>query len=143
MNPFRYLATSLRAQLRLEESLPPNEVPHTQWMALVSIADTKIVVGRGGKNTCFLTLNGKRRVDFPAKMLSLLDTLGRQSHGLFQILTGDDVTRQSFKLSRLLEEPASSGSKIIGINTDGTANILYTAKRNVRGKLVWLPVKGD
>lgn len=143
LNPYRFLAASLRAQLRLEATMDPRDVSRTSWMAHVEYAGTKALVGRGGANTCFYVFGeGERRVDYPAKVLRLLDRLGRQSHALYRVEV-DESGRGKTLLSRerAMAVRPRVGWRLTGVDADGAKTIVAVARRDVRGQPSWIPVR--
>jgi hypothetical protein len=80
-NPYRHLAKSATTLLNSDLKLRLEDRERISWVMYVEFAGTRIQIGKGGANTCFFTFgDGKRRVDYPAKLLMLLDRLGRQTH---------------------------------------------------------------
>ena len=121
--------------------MPPDDVPATSWMAHVEFADVKAVIGRGGHNTCFYTFGGgKQRFTYPAKLLKLLDQLGRQRHCMYVVRDAEDrAVRRGFVLEKLQGSlPEAKGWVISGVSADGQEDVCYRSKRDVRGRLVWL-----
>jgi hypothetical protein len=80
-NPYRHLAKNATTLLNSELKLPVEDCERIMWQMLVEFAGTKLLIGKGGANTCFFTFgDGERQIDYPAKMLTLLHRLGRQTH---------------------------------------------------------------
>jgi hypothetical protein len=130
----------LRAQLRVEAVLPPEQRARTGWTVMVEFAGTRVVIGRGGVNTCFFTFgDGERRIDYPAKLLRALDLYARQSYPLYRIRDRNDrVMRQMFSSAKIREVSPEKGWVIHGVDADDQEQTLYVARVNVRGELDWI-----
>jgi hypothetical protein len=139
LNPCAYLAKVLRIQLRFEETMPVAHRVKTMWTAMVEFAGTRIIIGRGGANTCFYTFgSGKRKIDYPTKLLKLLDAYARQAYPLYQIIDSDEIIKTTFSESNAKGTQPERGWTLQGVDVDSNKTILCIARQNVRGKLDWI-----
>jgi hypothetical protein len=140
-NPYRYLASTLRSQMRIEVALSESERRQTQWIVLVEFAGTQVQLVRGGVNTCIITFgkNGKRLLYYPNKALSLLDRLASQEHCRYEIRNDQKgAISRGFLLSKLKKAEPNPGDSIVGIGADCSEQVLFLAKRGVSGKYTWI-----
>jgi hypothetical protein len=137
-NPYRHLAKNANTLLNSELKLRLEDREHIEWLMRVEFAGTKIQIGKGGANTCYWTLgDGKRRIDYPNKMLMLLDRLGRQTHPYYAKIGLRGERTNAFFLSSLRDQSPDSGDRLVGISVDSIEETLYRARRNARNILVW------
>lgn len=138
-NPHAYLARVLRAQLRLEQSMPVEHRIKTMWSAMVEFAGTRVTIGRGGANTCFFTFgDGERKLDYPAKLLKRLDAYARQPYPLYRIMDSRVVIRAVFDLNRARKISPKAGWKLVGVDVDSNSTTCFIARRSVRGEIDWI-----
>jgi hypothetical protein len=137
-NPYRHLAKNATTLLNSELKLPVEDRERISWQMLVEFAGTKILIGKGGANTCFVTLgDGERQIDYPAKLLNLLHRLGRQKHPYYAKIPLRGERTNAFFLSDLLDQPPVSGDTLVGVSVESIKETLYRAKRNARNILFW------
>jgi hypothetical protein len=144
LNPYRHLAKMLRATMKFEIELPANDREKTMWMATVQFAGTQILLGRGGANTVFYTFGeGKRKYNYPAKVLAMLDKLAAQEFPIYRLRDSDnEIDEQSFFLRRLLAMEPRHKEIITGVDVDGVEKrMVAKARRDVNGNLSWIKVK--
>ena len=131
----------LRAQLRLEATLDPADLPATMWQAMVEFSGTSVTIGRGGVNTCFYTFGkGERKVDYPAKLISLLDRLAKQPYPFYHIV--DSETKALYRLFSLERAKAVApkyGWKIVGVDADSSKHPAFMGRRDLQGEYTWIP----
>lgn len=143
-NPYRHLASCVRAFLRVEITLGAEDRSRSSAFFRVDFADTYMVVGKGGVNTLFWQFGeGKRKIGYPNDLLALLDKLSRQSHVMYlvDIPYLNEPPRRVVTHKAALHLPPSRNSTIKGVNVDGSTELLYEARLNVSGRLTWMRQK--
>jgi hypothetical protein len=144
LNPYRYLATSLRSQMRIEGEMSEADRKCTQWMVLVQFAGTSAQLILADVNTCILILgeNGKRRFDYPNKILDTLDRLANQEFPLYEIRSDrKGRVARSFFRHKVRDCEPQHGESIVGISADSTEKVCFLARRSISGKLSWIAPK--
>lgn len=70
LNPYRYLLSSVRAMLKQEVQLGKDDRGRVSWMFLAEFGGTKMLVGKGGANTCFWQFGaGNRQIGYPNELM--------------------------------------------------------------------------
>ena len=139
-NPYAHLASALRSQLRLEESMTAEDRRRASWMARVEFAGESMTVGKGDVNTIFWfrKADGKRHVGYPAEALAVLSKLARQAHVAYDVVSSDGTRRRTYSLDRALSVAPERGASVEGVDVDGAATVVRVARKNVAGKMAWL-----
>ena len=121
--------------------MPEDHRVLTMWQALVDVAGASLLVGRGGANTCFYKFGDREReLDYPNKVLELLDQLARQSHVMYRIRWGTHEYLQYFSRERALKKEPQRGDEMFGVTVNGREELVYEARSAVNGRLRWIGV---
>ena len=140
----KLMARKVRALLDLESKLSNADKGRQQWQLLCTAGGLLYIAGKGGVNTCFLTIaEGERRVMYPEQLVGELTKLASQSHSAYAV--------HSAKLGRIVsgpwpyrsdapEHPSKAHHTLVGINDDGTTDEICYASRCLTG-LEWIRVR--
>lgn len=138
LNPYAHAARQVRALLRLEMDYGPEERAKSSWMVQVDFLKRKLIIGKGGANTCFYVFgNGKRRICYPNVLLGILDKLVRQPYVVYRVEAGGKTTVR-YSSEHATRTAPTTGARIIGVAADGVECLVYRAKRDLSGTLKWI-----
>lgn len=82
MNEAKYLRSSVQRLLNIESLMAEKGLRQKaiQWQLLVSCGGLKIVVGKGDVNTCFLSIEDKRKAMYPEELTAWLDKFAERKY---------------------------------------------------------------
>lgn len=87
LNPYRNLLQKVKAALKEDDNLTPNQCEIFQWQFLAKIGEHTFTVGKGGINTIFFSLaSNQREVCYPEDILTRLENLSRGDIFCYRVL---------------------------------------------------------
>jgi hypothetical protein len=120
-----------QALLVLERNLTEDERKENEWLLTVTFKGIEMIVGKGDVNTMFYQLGeGKRAINYPDEVLTLLEKLAKRKYVLYR---ANDKLFVNVKRAFAF---AKSG-RIYGILEDGKEKAAYKCKPTLKGGLEW------
>jgi hypothetical protein len=141
----RSLRAKVVALLRIESKMGLAERGAQQWQLLVQLnGDECYVVGKGGVNTMFYTVNGgERKLCYPDEMLALIDCWVAASMVPAYAVTNlkGGIAKRCTSRKSALEFRAKLGYHIVKI-VGGKQTRIYVRRASLFGKS-WEPVSNE
>ena len=136
-NPLQHVLTKCKYLLYLESKLEPEERAAHQWQMLCKRSGVQYILGKGGANTCFITIGGgERKLFYPEEFIKYITTLAKQKYGAYGILnkasgkvSGPWVTLEETKRKK----PKRTELGIVGIDDSGNHQELYYSSKALNG----------
>ncbi len=142
MNPFKHLLTKLKYLVNEDAKIEGEEKRDFQWSLLFTRGPVTFLIGKGGLNTIFYDIGGKRELCYPKEAIKLLEKKSLDKYIAYAIYSKDKelVSGPFLFHDDTMALQAGKGQFFVGIKSSGKLVQLYTAKSNLFGKLAWSPV---